>query len=105
MDKITFGSVIRNQRKKTGLNQRELSYKLMISKDNHISAAYLCDLEIGKRPGTSNDYLIKQISKVLNINYYYLYYLQDKWPPKKENLDEAMFLKAFNSFKKDSSHC
>jgi transcriptional regulator with XRE-family HTH domain len=68
----TFGSVIATERKKKGLNQKELAAKILKEDGQAITPQYLNDIEHDRR-NPSSDHLVKQFSRVLGVDIITLY--------------------------------
>ena len=76
---VTFGQVIASAHKDLGVSQRELAQKVLKEDGTPISPQYLNDIERERRnpPG---DYLLDQLSRQLNLDKDYLYFLAGKYP-------------------------
>ena len=76
---MTFGQVIASAHKDLGVSQRELAQKVLKEDGTPISPQYLNDMERDRRnpPG---DYLLDQLSRQLNLDKDYLYFLAGKYP-------------------------
>jgi transcriptional regulator with XRE-family HTH domain len=69
---MTFGKLIAEQRKKANLSQKELAAKIKKEDGEAISAQYLNDIEHGRR-NPPNDFILKQLADLLDINLDLLY--------------------------------
>jgi transcriptional regulator with XRE-family HTH domain len=76
---MTFGKVIRQERLKLGLSQKELSALILKENGRPITQQYLNDLEHERRnvPPPS---LIEQFAKALKLEPEFLYYLAGEIP-------------------------
>lgn len=65
MSKLSFGELLRSERRKKGLTMRELERR------TGISQAYISQLESGKRNAPKPD-MIKKLSDGIDVSYLYL---------------------------------
>ncbi len=97
----TFGETIAEARKHAGLTQKELAAKLKKDDGTPISPQYLNDIEHDRR-GAPPDGLLKQISKILDIDPDLLAYWAGRLP---ENLvdhraEPDRIVEAFRAFRR-----
>ena len=76
----TFGEIISEKRKKTGLSQKELAALVTKEDGKPISPQYLNDIERDRRNPPS-EHLIEQFARVLSIALETLYYCAGELPP------------------------
>ena len=76
---MTFGQAIAAARKRLSISQRELALKVVKEDGTPISPQYLNDIERDRRnpPG---DHLLEQLSRALDLDKDYLYFLAGKFP-------------------------
>ena len=76
---MTFGQAIAAARKELSISQRELALKVVKEDGTPISPQYLNDIERDRRnpPG---DHLLEQLSRALDLDKDYLYFLAGKFP-------------------------
>ncbi len=97
----TFGQTIAEARKRAGLTQKELAAKLKKEDGTPISPQYLNDIEHDRR-GAPPDFLLKQLSKILDLDLDLLAYRAGRLP---ENLidhraDPSQVVEAFKAFRR-----
>ena len=97
----TFGQMIADARKRAGLTQKELAAKLKKEDGTAISPQYLNDIEHDRR-GAPPDLLLKQLSKILDLDLDLLAYRAGRLP---ENLidqraDPGQVVEAFRAFRR-----
>ena len=96
----TFGQTIASKRKNLKISQKDLAAKIRKDDETYISAQYLNDIEHDRRNPPS-EYMIKQISKELDIDNDYLLFLAGTFAEDIKKLGEknpekvAEFFKAF----------
>jgi transcriptional regulator with XRE-family HTH domain len=78
-DMETFGSKIAEKRKEKGLTQKDLAEKIKKEDGNPISPQYLNDIEHDRRDAPS-EFIIKSLSKVLDLPENYLVLLSKRFP-------------------------
>lgn len=98
---MTFGQYIAESRKKAGLSQKDLAERLRKEDGQSISAQYLNDIEHDRRnpPG---EFILLQISSVLNLSLDYLRFLSGTLPDdiKTQNHQPEEIENAFKAFRK-----
>jgi transcriptional regulator with XRE-family HTH domain len=92
---LTFGEEIRMAREARKVSQGEMARQL------GVSAAYLSDLERGRRNPPS-DRLVAEMAGVLTIPSDWLYYLADRFPPDLRGvLSYGEAMAAFDAMRRD----
>lgn len=76
---MTFGSIIRDARRRAGLSQKDVAARVMKLDGTPISAPYLNDLEHDRRNPPSA-YLLDQFTRILDLPADYLCYLAGCYP-------------------------
>lgn len=76
---MTFGEILRQERLKLGLSQKDLSALVLKDNGQPITQQYLNDLEHERR-NAPPPYLIEQFAKALNLEPEILYYLAGEIP-------------------------
>jgi len=76
---MIFGEIIRQERLKQGLSQKELSALVLKENGQPITQQYLNDLEHGRRNAPPPS-LIEQLAKALSLEPEFLYYLAGEIP-------------------------
>ncbi len=76
---MTFGQVVAEARKRTGLSQRDLAARIMKEDGLPISPQYLNDLERDRRNPPS-PHFIKQFARELGLPYDYLSFAAGELP-------------------------
>ena len=98
---MTFGQYIAESRKKAGLSQKDLAERLRKEDGQSISAQYLNDIEHDRRnpPG---EFILLQISSVLNLSLDYLRFLSGTLPDDitTQNHQPEEIENAFKAFRK-----
>jgi transcriptional regulator with XRE-family HTH domain len=98
---MTFGSIIVRERKKAGLNQKQLAALIMKEDKEPMSPPYLNEIEHDRRTPTS-DHLIEEFARVLKIEPQLLYFLARKIPAyDMTQLEDKRVLKAFRAFERE----
>ena len=97
----TFGQTIAEARKHAGMTQKDLAAKLKKDDGTPISPQYLNDIEHDRR-GAPPDVLLKQLSKILDLDPDLLAYRAGRLP---ENLidqraDPGQVVDAFRAFRR-----
>lgn len=95
---MTFGSIIVRERRKAGLNQKELAAYILKEDGKPISAPYLNEIEHDRRTPTS-DYLIEEFARVLKIEPQLLYFLARKIPAYDITLTQSEDTRVMNAFR------
>jgi transcriptional regulator with XRE-family HTH domain len=98
---MTFGRIIRDQRKKLGMSQKRLAERIKKEDGASISPQYLNDIEFDRRgPPT---YIIDQLAEVLQMPGDNLYLLAGQMPSdlRETPYDSARFEKAFQAFRRE----
>lgn len=97
----TFGDIISEKRKKTGLSQKELAALVTKEDGKPISPQYLNDIERDRRNPPS-EHLIEQFARILSIAPETLYYCAGELPPglRYEDASERVIAEAFKEFRK-----
>jgi transcriptional regulator with XRE-family HTH domain len=78
-DAVTFGRYISEERKKSGLSQKDLAERITREEGGSISPQYLNDIEHDRR-SPSSDHIIQEFARALKVSVNYLYYLADRVP-------------------------
>ncbi len=76
---MTFGQIVAEARKQTGLSQKDLAARIIKEDGAPISPQYLNDIERDRRNPPS-EYLIGEFASKLNLNPDYLYYVAGQMP-------------------------
>lgn len=99
---MTFGQAITEARKRKKFNQKELAALIMKEGGSSISAPYLNDIEHDRR-NPPPDYLLREFSKVLDIDLDFLYFLAGKLPEdvKRAKVDEKTIIAAYKSLRRE----
>ncbi len=97
----TFGRTIAEARKRARMTQKELAAKLKKEDGTSISPQYLNDIEHDRRAAPP-DFLLKQLSKVLDVDLDLLAYRAGRLP---ENLinpraEPGQIVEAFKAFRR-----
>ncbi len=97
----TFGQMIAEARKRAGMTQKDLAAKLKKEDGTPISPQYLNDIEHDRR-GAPPDVLLKQLSKLLDLDLDLLAYRAGRLP---QNLvdhraDPSQVVEAFKAFRR-----
>ena len=96
----TFGQVLREARKKSGITQRELAARLKREDGRPVDPPYLNAVEHDHRY-PPEDSLIEQIAKIVGISADVLYFHANRQPPDvKTATDEARLEAAYRAFRK-----
>jgi transcriptional regulator with XRE-family HTH domain len=97
----TFGETIAEARKRAGLTQKELAAKLKKDDGTPISPQYLNDIEHDRR-GAPPDGLLKQISRVLDIDSDLLAYRAGRLPESlvDHRAEPSQVVEAFRAFRR-----
>ena len=97
----TFGEVIAESRKKTGLSQKELAAALKKENSEPISPQYLNDIEHDRRNPPSED-MIKQFATHLKLKTEVLFYLAGKLTDdmKRKSVEPEKIVAAYQAFRK-----
>ena len=96
----TFGQVLREARKKSGITQRELAARLKREDGRPVDPPYLNAVEHDHRY-PPEDSLIEQIAKIVGISADVLYFHANRQPPDvKTETDEARLEAAYRAFRK-----
>ncbi|HZP39485.1 MAG TPA: helix-turn-helix transcriptional regulator [Methylomirabilota bacterium] len=97
----TFGQAIAEARKRAGMTQKELAARLKKEDGSPISPQYLNDIEHDRR-GAPPSPLLKQLSKILELDLNLLAYLAGRIP--EDLLDPraspGQVVEAFKAFRK-----
>ncbi len=98
---MSFGHVISEARKKTGLSQKELALKIKKEDGKPISPQYLNDIEHDRR-SPSSDHLIRQFSEALDIPIEILYYRVGQIPEdvRGEDVNRDRVVRAYKAFRR-----
>jgi transcriptional regulator with XRE-family HTH domain len=96
-NRFKLGKIILEARKKKGYTLRQCA-SLIVKEDNTpISFPYLSDLETGRK--TPSEYMLKQLSIVLDLPIEYLYVYAETLPQGLIiNADKDKVVKAFQNF-------
>lgn len=102
---MTFGKVITSRRKKYQISQRDLANMIKKEDGKPISPQYLNDIEKDRRNPPS-EYLIKQFSDILDLEFDYLIFLAGRFPKDIQNMsipsnEVVELMKAFRKSKED----
>ena len=97
----SFGQYIAESRKQAGLSQKVLAERLRKEDGQSISAQYLNDIEHDRR-NPPREFILTQISSVLNISLDYLCFLSGVLPDdiKRQNYQPEDVENAFKAFRK-----
>jgi transcriptional regulator with XRE-family HTH domain len=98
--KPTFGQAVVNLRRDRGLNQKQLAGRVQREDGSAISAAYLNDIEHGRR-NPSSDHLINQFAAALDADPSFLTFLAGQLPPEIRDLplDQDKLRAALDAFR------
>src|SRR5580700_2421756 len=98
----TFGEMIAEGRKRTGLTQRQFALRIKMEDGRPISAPYLNDLEHNLRH-PPRGHLIEQFAKELDLEVDLLYFTAKRMPRDIEPVDasEEQVLAAYRAFRKE----
>lgn len=97
-NEITFGKIVYNARKSKNLNLRECAALIFKDDSNPISFQYLNNLE-KDRKNPPSEYIIDQISEVLDIPLEVLYFYAEIFPKNiNKNIDQNKIIKAYKHF-------
>jgi len=99
---MTFGEIIRDQRKKLGMSQKQLAERIKKEDGQSISPQYLNDIEFGRR-NPPPEYIIDQLADILEIPQEDLYLLAGQIPSEMRptTYDPARFREAFKAFRRE----
>jgi transcriptional regulator with XRE-family HTH domain len=86
VNNMSFGRVIAQARKKSGLSQKELATHITKEDGISISPQYLNDIEHDRRNPPS-EYMLKQIATELSLSLEYLLFLAGQLPEDIRKLD------------------
>lgn len=96
----TFGKIICDARKDKNLNLRQCASLILKEDNSPISFQYLNDLEKDRRNHPS-EYILQQISKVLEIPIEVLYFHAEIFPKNtNKNVNESRIIEAYQTFAK-----
>lgn len=99
---LTFGKIILEARKKKGYTLRECAVLILKEDNSPISFPYLNDVENGRR--LPSEYIIKQLSVVLDIPVEYLYVYAEIFPKGlSKKAGQEQLVAAYRSFVKSLS--
>jgi transcriptional regulator with XRE-family HTH domain len=101
-DKMTFGQVVAEARKKVGLSQKELAALIKKEDGQPISPQYLNDIEHDRRNPPSG-FLIEQFAQALHIPSEVLYYWAGKLPADVRDVEanEQKVVAAYQAFRRE----
>jgi len=97
---MTFGEIIREERRKKGLSQKELAARIKKEDGKSISPSYLNEIEHDRRNPVS-DFMIQQLTEELELHEAYLYYRADKLPPelRGKDINQKRFEELYAAFR------
>lgn len=96
--KITFGKIICDARKKKNLNLRQCAALILKEDKTPISFQYLNNLEKDRKKPPS-EYIIEQLSKVLEIPIELLYFYAEIFPKNLDkSADHGKIIEAYKNF-------
>jgi len=96
----TFGQVLREARKKTGITQRELAASLKREDGRPVDPPYLNAVEHDHRY-PPEDFLIEQMARIVGVSADTLYFHANRQPPDvKADTDQERLEAAYRAFRK-----
>lgn len=96
----TFGKIVSDARKSKNLNLRQCAALILKEDSTPISFQYLNDLENNRRNPPS-EYIVQQISSVLEIPIEVLYFYAEIFPKyRNKNVNQSKIIEAYQTFSK-----
>jgi transcriptional regulator with XRE-family HTH domain len=96
----TFGQVLTDARKRTGLTQKEVAERLRREDGRPVDAPYLNAVEHDRRLPPTN-FLIEQLAKIVGISADILFYYAGRMPTDvKEDIEHERVEAAWQAFRK-----